>query len=360
MLFFVMKLFFHKYFSKKLAREDQIKAAAAKRKKKGLEGSDDEDEDEDEEDVTMDDVDEGEEEESTSKPKSKGGASADEDEESDAEEDEIWKVGSTLSASLVWLPDLVLIFASSQAMQASMPQAGYDDDDLLEDSDEDEDLDISDEQDSAGEESEGSDDGGEEDDEDGRIDDAGKSDGRIPDLSLHVMTPGFFQTSKMMTRTSCQSTRTRTTSSISTTCPTFLLDLATLELTTPTMKKRSSPESVTMPPKSASATPSLPMARRRRSERSFPSWRVQKTMQRSSTTPRRRISRLSTPRLGSFAESLGSCIGWFILYAYAISLQATIMFFRLSLPFAFGSPSIEGVCQNTTGRAPVLIDRVKS
>lgn len=188
-------------------------------------------------------------------------------------------------------------------MQASMPQAGYDDDDLLEDSDEDEDLDISDEQDSAGEDVEASDDEGENDDEDGRIDDAGKRDGRIPDLSLHVLMPGSFQTSKMMTRTSCQSTRTRTTLSISTTCPTFLLDLATLELTTLTMKKRSSPESVTMPPKSASVTPSLPMARRRRSERSFLSWRAQKTMQRSSTTPRRRISRIFTSRLEVIAES---------------------------------------------------------
>ncbi|GHJ86839.1 hypothetical protein NliqN6_3241 [Naganishia liquefaciens] len=137
------QLFFHKYFSKKLAREDQIKAASAKRKKKSLEGSDVEEED----DVTMDDVADDEEEESAPEPRSR--AAADKDEESDAEEDEIWK-----------------------AMQASMPQAGYDDDDLLEDSDEDEDLDISDEEDSAGQDVDVSDDEDEDDEEDGRIDDA--------------------------------------------------------------------------------------------------------------------------------------------------------------------------------------------
>ena len=57
-----------------------------------------------------------------------------------------------------------------------MPQAGYDDDDLLEDSDEDEDLDISDEEDSAGQDVDVSDDEDEDDEEDGRIDDAGERD----------------------------------------------------------------------------------------------------------------------------------------------------------------------------------------
>ncbi|KAJ9098475.1 hypothetical protein QFC19_006342 [Naganishia cerealis] len=144
------QLFFHKYFSKKLARDEQIKAAATKRKKK----SNEEDEDDEDEDVTMDaaeDVDEDEAEEEVAEPVKKVKAqpvAKEEDEESDPEEDEIWK-----------------------AMQASMPQAGYDDDDLLEDSEEDEELEYSEDED----EIEADDSDAEdldEDENDGRIDDA--------------------------------------------------------------------------------------------------------------------------------------------------------------------------------------------
>jgi archaellum component FlaD/FlaE len=87
-------LFFHKYFSKKLARDEQIKAAAAKRKKKST------GEDDDEEDVTMDDVEEEEEEEAeevvaASAKVAKEPAAAEDDDEDDPEEDEIWKVSLT-------------------------------------------------------------------------------------------------------------------------------------------------------------------------------------------------------------------------------------------------------------------------
>jgi hypothetical protein len=179
-------------------------------------------------------------------------------------------------------------------MQASMPQAGYDDNDLLEDSDEDEDLDISDEQDSAGEDSD-------DDEEDGRIDDAGKIqlETKIP---LRVLTHGFTQNSKMTMRTSYQSTKMTTISSIWTICQTFPSVLATLERTTLTMMKRSSPVSATMLPRSASVTQNLPMARRRRSERSFPCWRARKIMQRSSTMPRRRTSRFRPSGYGGSSE----------------------------------------------------------
>jgi hypothetical protein len=86
-------LFFHKYFSKKLARDEQIKAAAAKRKKKST------GEDDDEEDVTMDDVEEEDEEEAEEvvavSTKAATEPVAAEDDEDDPEEDEIWKVSLT-------------------------------------------------------------------------------------------------------------------------------------------------------------------------------------------------------------------------------------------------------------------------
>jgi ribosome biogenesis protein MAK21 len=199
-------LFFHKYFSKKLARDEQIKAAAAKRKKKGGDGEDSD------EDVSMADMDEPEEDEEHEVPVSKSMAdagAADEDEESDPEEDEIWKVSSwcrytALPPFLSNVDDLLLI----QAMQASMPQAGYDDNDLLEDSDEDEDLDISDDQEEDDEDAESLDEG----EDDGRMDDAGKFDIYriwLPSTNARQL----LQNSTMRMRTTCQWMRTMMISS---------------------------------------------------------------------------------------------------------------------------------------------------
>ncbi|KAJ7853660.1 CBF/Mak21 family-domain-containing protein [Mycena olivaceomarginata] len=109
----VDQLFFHKFFSRKSEKE---KAMSSKGRKNRDEDSDSGDEDEDEEkdddeegnesgeemDLTGDEVKDAEE-----------AASEFEEEDSDIGEDEIWK-----------------------AMQASMPQAGGDDEDLMEESDE--------------------------------------------------------------------------------------------------------------------------------------------------------------------------------------------------------------------------------
>lgn len=88
-----------------------------------------------------------------------------------------------------------------------MPQAGYDDNDLLEDSDEDEDLDISDDQ----EEDEEDVDRLDEDEDDGRMDDAGMSD-ICRNWLYSTNARQLLQNSTMRMRTTCRLMRTMTTS----------------------------------------------------------------------------------------------------------------------------------------------------